>query len=262
MANSTKNFSEKFRNPLVRLREFPELFRFSSTNNQIKLVGLKANRFQIGAPQSPPEVTGAHDMTVRMHESFADNMAAAMLGGKKLTDEQLKKQIIAMRGSLPDEMKEDENEEPWSITFARHKPVTVTFDEQQFEVTIRGQQFTSGDREFRSMNISARYAWIITGTKMVRQGVVKISRPTSPSSHASFRPRRSVSRPFWPQVRQAVQRRLVSDGLNSRRLGKAGKLQAQTLVSEGGWLTVGWKLPSKDKLATGQAALDKQIEKK
>ena len=259
LVKNKKNFNEKFRYPLVRMREFPELFHFSSTADQVKLEGMKANRFQIGAPETPPELSGVYDMTVRVHESFPDNMASAMVGGKTMTDEQMKKQIIAMRGSLPDEMKEDEDEEPWSITFARHKPITVSFGKQEFEVTIRGQQFTSGDREFRAMNISAKYTMELTatGTKMVRQGVVKIEPPDfalkpRQLSASEITLRTILERKFAKLFKDEI----VSDGLElPGAWEKAGKLQAKMLQSDDGWLTVGWKLPAKGKLATGQAAL-------
>lgn len=258
LTKSKQRFNDKFRYPLVRMREFPELLHFSSTADQIKVEGIKANRFQIGAPQAPPDLTGSYDMTVRVHESFPDNMASAVFGGKKMTDEQMKEQIIAMRGSLPDEMKEDENEEPWSITFARQKPVTVTFGDQEFEVTIRGQQFTSGDRDFRSMNISAKYKMELTatGTKMVRQGPIKIEPPDFAKeprqlSASEISLRTILERKFAKLFKEEI----VSDGLElPGAWKKAGKLHAKMLQSGNGWLTVGWNLPSKGNLATGQAA--------
>jgi hypothetical protein len=260
LAKNKKNFNEKFRHPLIRTREFPELLHFSSTAERIKLECLKANRFQIGAPEAPPEIAGAYDMTVRMHQSFPDNMATAMFGGKTMTDEQMKKQIVALRGSLPDEMKNDENEEPWSITFARHKPITISFDEGEFEVTIRGQQFTSGDREFKAMNISARYRLELTatGTKMVRQGIVKIEPPDF-----AIKPRKlSASEITLRTILERKFARLFKEEILSEGLElpgawkKAGKLKATSLNSSHGWLSIGWQLPDKNEVAKGRAALD------
>jgi hypothetical protein len=257
LVKSAKRFNEKFRHPLVRMREFPELFQFSSTADQVKLEGLKANRFQIGAPEAPPELSGSYDMTVRVHESFLDNMASAVYGGKKMTDEQMREQVIAMRGSLPDEMKPEEDDEPWSITFARQKPITVTFGDQEFDITIRGQQFTSGNNDFKAMNISAHYKMELTptGTKMVRQGPLKIEPPDF-----AIEPRQlsaseiSLGKILEKKFGKLFKEEIASDGLElPGPWKKAGKLQAKMMNSGNGWLTVGWNLPSKGNLATGQA---------
>ena len=266
LAKSSKGFMEKFRHPLVRMREFPEKLKFSTTENRLKVVGLKANRFQIAAPHAPPALEDGHDMAVRVHESFPGNMAQALMGGKTLTDEQLKEQILKMRGELPEELQNDEDEEPWSITFARFKPVTVAFDDNELEVTIRGQKYTSGEREFRAMNVTARYTLELTptGSKMVRKGDLKIEPPDFAMKKRQLSASEiSLKTILEKKFAKLFKEEVVSDGLElPGNWEKAGKLQPTQLASENGWLTVGWKMPSKDKVATGQAAREQDVEKK
>jgi hypothetical protein len=260
LVKSAKRFNEKFRHPLIRMREFPEVFQFSSTAEQVKLEGLKANRFQIGAPEAPPELTGSYDMTVRVHDSFLDNMASAVYGGKKMTDEEMREQVISMRGSLPEEMKPEEDDEPWSITFARQKPITVTFRDQEFDITIRGQQFTSGNNDFKAMNISAHYKMELTptGAKLVRQGPLKIEPPDF-----AIEPRQlsaseiTLGKILQRKFGKLFKEEIVYDGLElPGPWKKAGKLQAKMLKSGNGWLAVGWDLPAKGNPPTGRAALN------
>ena len=117
-----RDYVQKFRDPLVRRNEFPALLTFSSTSDLLHVTALQADPAQIGASTPPPQVLGPRDLAVQAHESFANNLAAAFLAGITLTDEQMKAKIIQLRGFLPDRMKNDEDQEPWSITFASLRP--------------------------------------------------------------------------------------------------------------------------------------------
>ena len=48
------DFVSKFRAPLVRRREFPELLHFRSTEDLLTITGMKANAGQLGAPTIRP----------------------------------------------------------------------------------------------------------------------------------------------------------------------------------------------------------------
>ena len=151
------NYVNKVRNPLLRRREFPALFQFSTTDDSLFVIAQQANRFQIGAPDNPPSVTVENDLAVQVHESMINNLAAALLGGVTLKEEEVQKQAIELLGELPEQLKSENDRDPWSITFAKIRPVTIQFADNGFQFTVRGQRYTSGDRDFQAMNVTADY---------------------------------------------------------------------------------------------------------
>ncbi len=188
LSKSHADYNSKFRNPLLRRREFPAL-RFRTTADDLFLNVLAANSNQIGAPTAPPDTAAENDLAVQIHESMINNLAAALFGGVTLEEEALQQKVVDLRGSLPDSLKSDEDRDPWSITFARSRPVTVKFgDGGALEITIRGQRYTSGDQDFRAMNVTADYKIAIAdpdeqgihGIKLTRQGDLKIVPPGEP----------------------------------------------------------------------------------
>ena len=244
LAKANERFLEKFRNPMLRLREFPERLQFSTTTDALYVVGLQAGRSAIGAPDSPPDLKARYDLSLRVHESMPNNLALALLAGQTLDDEGVKKRVIAMRGSLPDSLKDDEDQDPWTITFAREQPVTVLFADGGFHVTIRGQKYTSGDRSFRSMNVSANYKMepAEKGIRLKRQGEVRIVPPDFDEKErqltvAEISLRDILARKFSKIFTEEV----VSEGLELPGQWKqAGKLYPQEVISDKGWLAIGW----------------------
>lgn len=246
MAEAHTNFQKKVRNPLIRRRELPDLtFRTTSDNLLVDL--LAANRNQIAAPTAPPEIKVKNDLGVQVHESAINNLAASLFGGVTLEEEDLQKRVVEMRGSLPDSLKSDEQRDPWSITFARNQPVTVKFTDGGVSITIRGQRYTSGDQEFRAMNVTADYKVGLTepnaagihGIKLVRQGDLTIVPPGEPRrlSGREITLRTLLERRFGKLFEAEV----VYDGLilpgNWRQ---AGILDTKQFDVSGGWAVVAW----------------------
>mgnify|MGYP006908204921 CR=1 FL=1 len=244
LSQAHADYVAKVREPLLRRREFPELLRFQTTDTHLLLIGMKANRMQLGAPNDPPSVDGEYDLVVRVHESMINNMAAALLAGVTLKEEEVQQQVIDLRGELPDKLKSDPDKDPWSITFASARPVTIAFADDGFELTIRGQRYTSGDRDFRAMNITAKYKAEISGNgaKLVRQGDLEILPP-------GFVPGKSRLSSQEITLRTLLERRfgdllepeIVSEGLELPGNWKnAGRLDLKVLQSKEGWLSAAW----------------------
>ena len=85
-----------------------------------------------------------NDLAVQVHESLVNNFAAALLSGVTLKEEDVQKQAIDLLGKLPEQLKSEEDRDPWSITFAKIRPVTIKFADNGFQVTIRGQRLHFG----------------------------------------------------------------------------------------------------------------------
>ena len=250
-------FNEKFRNPLMRRREFPAL-QFSTTKDAMFVKALQASQNRLGAPNDPPEITVANDLAAQVHESMVNNLAAALLSGMTLKEEELQKKVIEWRGSLPEQLKSDEDRDPWSITFANERPVTVKFDGNGFQITVRGQRYTSGERAFRAMNVTADYKMEMTGKGSIlkRQGDLQILPPGFVQGQTRLSTQqvtlktllqRKFGKLFEPEIK--------NDGLVlPGRWKQAGRLDLKQLESKHGWLAVAWiesgePAPAEEKVA-------------
>ena len=65
-----------------------------------------------------------------------------MPNGRTVDDESMRQAIIDLKGKLPEKFEAKEDQDPWSITFAKRDPITVLFDGNGFEITIRGSRYT------------------------------------------------------------------------------------------------------------------------
>ncbi len=244
MAEADANYRSKILNPLMRRRELPAI-KLHTTAEALLVDVLAANRNQIAAPTTPPEITAENDLAVQIHESMVNNLAAALLGGVTLEEEELQQKVIDLRGSLPESLESDEDRDPWSITFARSQPVTVKFTDGGIQITIRGQRYTSGDQDFRAMNVTADYkislaepdANGLRGIKLVRQGELTIVPPGEPrrlsGREITLRTllEKRFGKLFEPEV---TYEGLVLPG----RWRQAGILDTKQLDVGGGWLVL------------------------
>ena len=151
-------FAEQFRNPLVRRGGFPKEMKINTTEDTLYITGTQTGADQLAAPNAPPQLTGKYDLAVRFHETLVANMSQAFWGGVTLTDERLQEIIENLTGDVPEELAIGQDDDPWSITFAKERPIEARFEDQSFTVWIRGTRFSRGDQEVkRSLVISAKY---------------------------------------------------------------------------------------------------------
>jgi len=61
--------------------------------------------------------------------SVVNNAAAITLAGRTITQEFVEEQLKERDGKLPESLTSDPDQPPWSITFAKRKPVQYIFDE-------------------------------------------------------------------------------------------------------------------------------------
>ena len=246
LAEANARFASRFRNPLLRRDQFPQILRMATNERHLYVTALQADVDQIGAPGPPPPIETDPALTVRMHESWAGNFAAALIAGQTLTDERAQQLAKNMTGKIPDRLQTKQDEDPWSITFARIDPLTLLFDDGGFTVTVRGRRFTSGDREFGAMNVTAVYKIQRegAGSRLIRQGELEIVPPDQPpgkpltSQQVALRTllRKKFDTLFEPEFK--------SDGLKlGGRWERLGPLPLADMICDNGWLVLGWNLP-------------------
>ena len=173
-----QNFTDKFRNPLCDHKLFPEQLQFSTDQEALRTVSLQIGTSLLAAPTPPPSAIKT-DMVLRVHESLINNFALDALGGMTVNEDNFQKAVVDTFGKLPEKMKRDENQPPWTITLPRANPFQSRFSDEGFKILIRGTKFINGDRSCDDMDITVVYKIekTDTGFKAVRQGDIQIFPP-------------------------------------------------------------------------------------
>jgi hypothetical protein len=137
-------------------------------------------------------------------------------------------------------MKSDQEGAPWAITFASRQPISVTFADDGFRITIRGVQFQKGDDVAKNMNISAAYKIekAPQGFKLLRQGKIRVAPTTERKSAQQV----TVGVLLEKRFAKIFEPEILAQGLELPGKWKAaGKLMPIQVVCRDGWLTIGWK---------------------
>ena len=254
LAKANRDLRAKVHAPLKRKRAYPELLKFSTDSDYLRIVSLQATRSQLGAPSEAPQSDVQADLAVRVHETMVNNLAETFLGGRKVTDDEMRDLVKELKdGELPERFQPQPDEDPWSITFARRDPVTVSFNENGYEATIRGSKYTSGDRAFGSMNVSAAYTFSLEDGhgKFVRQGDVTILPPGfEPGKDKLGASEIALTKILSKKFAKVFPAEIVSEGLKlPGKWGSVGKLEAIELMSSKGWLNAAWQIQLPEKVA-------------
>jgi hypothetical protein len=237
IAIQNKNYQEKLRKPLERWGAMPEL-HYSSTPAALFVVGRETGSQPL-ATTAPPAIVGNPMIGLRLHESFANNITAKTLGGRKISREEFVKGYRDIFGEdPPGEKADEENDKHWTITFAKEHPVDVRFAHAGFSVALNATRFTSTNPDTDidyPWTISADYK--IDGKQAKRIGDIKVeSRGGKPAQRAIDRGK------LLHRFENMFKETFEFQGLEFQKapLSKAGKLVSSQLSSDQGWLTVGW----------------------
>jgi len=238
-----EGYANKFRLPLIRKGGFPEQMLMSTTSDNVLAGMLQRKWNQVAAFIPAPALSGDHDLSVRVHESFVRNFSEATIGGFTLTDEKLEQVMQELGAEIPEELRTEGKQKSWSITFSSNQPVSLKVLDGKITLAIRGRQFTDGERVIRdTIQISATYAIQKTesGRVLVREGDVAVdfvgrTRLTAAQIAARTVMRRKFSALFNEEI----------NGSGFKLPGRwegAGVMQISQLMAEKGWLLLGWKL--------------------
>jgi hypothetical protein len=247
LGKANRAFTDKFRKPLSERKLFPQLFRFSTTRTALHLVSLEADDSQLAASTAPPEPPERVDLALSLHESMINNLATSALAGITFHDKAFEAVIIELLGELPEQLKADEDQQGWAITFSEQRqPIYVRFAENQVEVAVRGRSFYTGGESYPGMDVTAVYQTVKTeqGFKAVRQGDLQILPPDFVPGKTKFTPRQIAIRArLERRFGKIFKREMMGEGfVLPGKWEKAGKMMPVHLVSQGGWLTIAWKL--------------------
>ena len=250
LAEANASYVNRFRHPLWQRGLFPNELLIASAETGLAATVLQAEANQLAALGVPPQLPAGHDLTLRLHESFVNNLASEALAGRTLNEEQVLAMLKDTMGKIPEHFKAEEGEEPWSITFAAGQPLVLRFDDNGFTIKLAIDGFTRGDSDYPGMDITAHYKIEKTGDgfKAVRQGEVTILPPgfeVGKDTRLSIRQqtlRELIGRRFDKMFRQEI----VSEPLElPGKWKKLGKLPLSHWQTVDGWIMTTWKLPER-----------------
>jgi hypothetical protein len=263
IAETNKKIDDRFRLSLLRLRAYPQSLAVKSNTERISITALQADGSQLAAPTAAPKLDGDSDLAVRVHETMLNNLAARTLAGNTYNDEQLKAALKDITGKVPKELEDSEDKDPWSITFTKVRPIIFEFDGEHFSLTIQGSDYTSGDREYKEMNIAVKYKMEKTdkGSKLTRVGEIQFAPPGHEPGKTLSAQQIALRTILQKKLKNAFKPVIESDGLQlGGKFKDVGKLRLTQLASDAGWLTLAWKLPSQQAAATADASKAKASE--
>jgi hypothetical protein len=247
LSKANGRYQKNFREALLKRNAFPKLLRFATTPQELTVVGLQARDVDFAAPTAPPPIEGNPGLALRMHDSLIDNHFNATLAGETITQEGMEARFKEIGdGTVPEKLRPKPDEPPWTMTFAEVDPLTVSFADGAIRITLRGTQYTRGERTFKGMNITALYKIMRDGerVRLVRDGDLVIVPPGRQPGEQLSTQEVTLRRLLRNRFDTLFEPEIGGQGLElPRKWKKLGKLPVTQFTSEKGWLTAAWRLP-------------------
>ncbi len=249
LRRAASDYQTKFRNRLLERGWYPEMLRINSDDQRILATARKALPDQVAAFTKPPAVASAAVLSGRIHQSFFNNLTEQELAGRTLTKEELESQMQKAGRKMPESLESDADQPPWSITFAKRKPVELLVGDDTVKLTIRGSRYTSGDREFDAMDVWAMYKVESDAGKfrLVRDGDVQIYPPNFVPGGGK---KLSVQETSLRGILQKRFNKVFDAVIELKPLDLPGELKPlgplpmeQLVARKDGWIAAGWRQP-------------------
>jgi hypothetical protein len=245
--DANQAYLNEFRNPLVRAGAFPQQMEFRTSAEGLSVEILQTADGQLGAPYPAPPFELSHDIGVRIHETAFNNLAESLLSGVTMTDEDVRSRALkyltmaSLEQSAP-----EENEQPFSITFARENPISVGFRDGAYTLMIAGDVWKSGRRSFQKLNVTVNYRIEATegNVQLVRDEEILIAPPGFVRGKDRLSPltisaRRVLQRKFEQLLPPVIEPdQFVVPG----PWEKAGPLNVVDMAADSGWLVMSWEM--------------------
>jgi hypothetical protein len=222
---------------LARLGLPQPIQHWSSDAYSIRLAGRLADQGQLGAPHAPPPVH-LQGASIQVHETLVHNITTPLLAGRTMTSDDFRALAEQLGMSAADNPPEED--EPFTIKFARLRPVVFEARDGQLRIGVRGAAFQRGEQSIqRPLEVTAIYSQA-TGPdqRMIlqRDGELRVDFPGRQQlswQEAGLKGaiRKSFARAFPEQVfAKPVELPLAERGTLPLRLARA--------QSQGGWLSL------------------------
>ncbi|RLS30981.1 MAG: hypothetical protein DWH79_09790 [Planctomycetota bacterium] len=266
VAQMRQQFRDRVRGPLQERGLYPESFHMHTTDRDLRIVARKSLATQLAAFSAPPSAAGGNVITARVHESAVNNILEEKLGGRIITQDDVARIAKEQDMKMPDSLGSDPDAEQktWAITFAKYRPVTVTAEDSRVKITVRGDKFVSGERDFPGMDIAATYA-LGRGPKgpvLVREGSVQIN----PSGFKSGDRKLTMQETSLRRILQKRFDKVFKDTIEIEPLPLKGELavvgplpMSQLDSRRDGWMVAGWRKGSAAGSVPGEVIISERM---
>jgi hypothetical protein len=211
-----------------------------SSSPQTLLVRALVGSAALDVGAAPPLAQPAY-VTLRLHGSAVNETAQTNLAGKTYTGEDLEKEAKKLGWEEKPMPKDDKD---FSITFAKDKPLTVTFADHGFQAVMRLAEFTSGEDVYDGADMTVIYKFVGDADKVkaVRQGPIEAFPPGFKKGQklgARAQAMRTVlQKRFGKFFKEEIVLKNIELAKDARQ---AGPLVPERADGDRGWLVVAWR---------------------
>ena len=247
IAQAARDYQTRFRRRLMDRGWYPEMLHINSDDQRLFVTARKSLSDQVAAFSHPPAVDPTAVLAARIHETFFNNLAEQELAGRTLTKQLLEEEMKKANRPIPESLKDDADQPPWSITFAKRKPVELKVGDDTVRLTVHGSSYTSGEREFPAIDVWAAYrVGRMNGQIcLVRDGDVQIYPPGFVPGGGE---KLSVQETSLRRILQKRFNKVFDEVVEIEPLQLPGELEAagplpleQLVARKDGWVAAGWR---------------------
>jgi hypothetical protein len=265
IAQASRDYQTKFRQRLMDRGWYPEMLHLNTDDRRMYVTARKSLADQIAAFSQPPATDPDAVLAARIHQSFFNNLAEQELAGRTLTKERLEAELEKAGRPMPDSLESEQDQPPWSITFAKRRPVELKVGDGTVRLTVRGSGYTSGEREFDAMDVWATYRIESEAGRyrLVRDGDVQIYPPDFVPGGGK---KLSVQQTSLRGILQKRFNKVFDEVIEIKSLDLPGELASagplpleQLEARKDGWLAAGWRKADPvvyETFATGESFVD------
>lgn len=144
---SLASFQSQSPPELTRLGMDLPAYSFHSDDLQVYGQIKQAGPFQLAASANSglPKPTSS-DLVVEAHQSALVNALDIVLGDRTIRSADLDDYALQVAGKVPEEILQEANGEPWSVSLATYRPVEIEFDDSHIVIKLRITRMTRGSQ--------------------------------------------------------------------------------------------------------------------
>jgi hypothetical protein len=239
-------YEKEYRKRMTANGTFPQRIRLMTSETQLGIRALLNDPNGKPMKFAPvPDIYGWPDVAIRVEESLLNNFSQAEFASKTFTGPELDSEFNRLAGPVIGNVKTaDVGDKDFSITFPKDKPIEFHFYEQKFKITLRGEEFTSGGKEYLAMDTTAVYKLSKTPTGLIaeREGDLVIYPPGFKKGQ-----RLSASDKVLQELLMRKFANVFKDKFELKEvklpeaIKSAGVLVTTQVESNNGWLTLGFR---------------------
>ena len=237
MARANQQFREKMLGPLEDLAIPLGNVRLSSTNEAVQ-VHLSVPET---SPSSVPALESA-DVGARIHQDVLNRLMRQLYGGSTQVGQDVETQITEALSALGATEKAEPAKQPWSISFDKQRPLVFQLEKNSVRVTMRGDGFTFGGKDYPAMTASVVYdvkhdghGWRALRRLVEILPVDGVTRPLTARENV-------VKGLLFLRVGQMFAREIDFSRLKlPQALGHTGQGAVTRFETKNGWLVLEWQ---------------------